>query len=287
MKLREYGLEQKQPEIVARAVEAARRGAGERDCLIAGSIGPLGNYLEPFGRVTTSAARACFAALARLLAGHGVDCIALETFTDLRELRIAASAVREALPRIPLIMSMSFDKALRTVTGSPVEVLADVSGAFAPGFAGINCGASLDDNEAAAIELLRHSSLPVSYQPNAGIPVSDGGEAHWPATPADLADSALRVCLAGAALVGSCCGSTPDHTRAIADAVKGMPAPAARPVAACSISSRTGRVVTPPRWSIAKNSQRLSNSVNASARPDQTNHHAPNTLQKTVSQNTF
>ncbi len=250
LKLREFGLEARQGEIVARAVEAARAGRGSRGCIIAGSIGPLGSFLAPFGPVTTGEALSCFGELAGLLLGRGVDCIALETFTDIRELRLAACAVRTLDPAIPLMISMSFDSGCRTVTGTPADVLADVAGAFGPGWAGVNCGASLRDNEEAALSLLESSSLPVSYQPNAGIPRMEDGRAVWPASPAELALSALKVCRAGASIAGSCCGSTPAHTREIASALEDLPALRRRPEATCSISSRTVRVDFPDRFAV-------------------------------------
>ncbi|MDM7991776.1 MAG: homocysteine S-methyltransferase family protein [Candidatus Fermentibacter sp.] len=243
LKLSEFGLESRQRDIVDRAVFAARSGASGRNCLVAGSIGPLGSFLAPFGPVRPAEASACFRELAELLVQCGVDLIFLETFTDIRELRLAASAVREAGPRLPILMSMSFERNARTVTGTPAEVLADVSGAFGPGMAGVNCGASLPDNEAAALALLAHSSLPVCYMPNAGIPTVRDGVTTWAATPGDLAGSAVRVCEAGASVAGSCCGSTPEHTRAIAEALSGMPAARTRPRRVCSISSRTSRLV--------------------------------------------
>ena len=243
LKLSEFGLGSRQGEIVERAVSAARSGAEGRNCLVAGSIGPLGGFLAPFGQVGAADASDCFRELAILLFRNGVDLVFLETFTDLRELRLAATAVREVSPTLPVLMSMSFERNARTVTGTPSDVLADVSGAFGPGMAGVNCGASLEDNEAAALALLAHSSLPVCYMPNAGIPVVTDGVTSWAATPADLAGSALRICEAGASVAGSCCGSTPEHTRAIAAAISDMPLPRSRPSRICSVSSRTARVV--------------------------------------------
>ncbi len=239
MKLREFGLADRQPELVRAAVAAARRGGARHGCHIGGSIGPLGSFLMPFGPVGAREAWSVFADLARLLLEAGVDCISIETMTDIRELRLAAMAVRSLDTRIPLLMHMSFDEGGRTVTGTPPGVLASVAPSFGPGAVGVNCGSTLEASEQAAMDLLRLSPMHVSVQPNAGMPVRQDGGTFWPATPDDFAELSLRLCRAGAAIVGGCCGSTPEHTRAIASAVRGMCVAHGRPGRCCTISSRT------------------------------------------------
>jgi len=223
LSLRRHGLEDRMEEIVERAVQAARDGSTGFSCAVAGSIGPLGDFLLPFGPIESGTALEVFRETARLLVAAGVDAIAIETMTDVRELRLAASAVREIDSSIPLFMEMSFASGSRTVTGTPVEVLAEVAAPFGPGALGLNCGNSLEDNLRAAEDLVRVSTLPVIVQPNAGLPLSRPSGCEWPGTPEDLAGAAARLRELGASVIGSCCGSGPEHTRAIAGAVKGRP----------------------------------------------------------------
>ncbi|NLP04469.1 dihydropteroate synthase [Candidatus Fermentibacteria bacterium] len=238
LKLREFGLEDRMGEIVKRAVSAAREASRGRAAVV-GSIGPLGSFLMPLGPVETAEAEACFRELACMLVEAGIDAIAIETMTDVRELTLAARAVRSVRRDIPLFMYMSFAPGGRTVTGTPPGVLAAVAPPYGPGACGVNCGSSLEDNAAAFESLAAESSMPVCFQPNAGLPRTQGSGVTWPGTPDDLAERALEACRRGAALVGSCCGSTPDHTRAIASAVKGLAVSGGRPARRCTVASRT------------------------------------------------
>jgi 5-methyltetrahydrofolate--homocysteine methyltransferase len=210
-------------------------------------MGPLGSFLEPFGRVGSAEASECFGRLAAMLVSGGVDCISIETMTDVRELRLAAAAARRAAPGMTLLLHMSFESGGRTLTGTPPGVLADMASAFSPVIAGVNCGRSLEDNREALSGLLACSPAHVSFQPNAGLPVTASGRVEWPATPSMLAEAAHWAASAGAAVVGSCCGSTPEHTREIALAVRGMPVPP-RPARRAALCSRTTLVTFADRF---------------------------------------
>ncbi|MBN1433328.1 homocysteine S-methyltransferase family protein [Candidatus Fermentibacterales bacterium] len=224
LKLSEYGLEGRQEEIVARAVSAAREAAREREgTLVAGSVGPLGSFMLPFGSIEWDEAVDSFAKVCSLLAREGVDLIAVETMTDLRELRAAALAARREAPAVPLLLQMSFDSGQRSVTGTPVEAFVIAAEAMRPDAIGSNCGGSLEAMSGVAKQLGCHCSVPFSVQPNAGLPELRDGLAVFPALPGELADLAVRFVESGAAIVGSCCGSTPEHTREIRRAVEGMP----------------------------------------------------------------
>ncbi len=242
LKLREFGLEDRMCEIVKRAVSAAREASRGRAAVV-GSIGPLGSFVMPLGPVETGEASACFRELASMLVDAGVDAIAIETMTDVRELTLAARAVRSVSREIPLFMYMSFGPGGRTVTGTPPAVLAEVAPPFGPGACGVNCGSSLEENASVFESLAETSSMPVCFQPNAGLPRTQGSAVTWPGTPDDLAGRALEACRRGAAVVGSCCGSTPDHTRAVASAVRGLAVSGRRPARRCAVASRSCSVV--------------------------------------------
>jgi 5-methyltetrahydrofolate--homocysteine methyltransferase len=221
LKLRQHGLEARMEDIAARAVGAAREAGRGYSCIVAGSMGPLGDFLLPFGPISAVEALDSFRALARILIVSGVDAISIETMTDIRELRLAATAVREIDSSIPLFMQMSFAAGSRTITGTPASVLAEVAAAFGPGAIGINCGIGIEANLEAAAALVAVSPLPVIVQPNAGLPVSGPGGDAWPATPEDLAALAEKLREMGVSVIGSCCGSCPAHTRSISAAVRG------------------------------------------------------------------
>ncbi len=238
IQLARHGLEGRQAEIVDRAVRAARDGCRGSRTAVAGSIGPLGDFLLPFGPLATSEALDCFRGIARLLVCAGVDLISIETMTDIRELRLAVMAVRELDRSIPILMQMSFSGSARTVTGTPAGVLSSVAAAWGPGAAGLNCGDSIESNLEALRELVRTSPLPVAVQSNAGLPVQGGDCLSWPAGPAGMAAYAEKAMEIGASVIGSCCGSTPECTAAIAAAVRGRPVRKRSPAAGFVASSR-------------------------------------------------
>ena len=224
LKLREFGLDGRQGEIVRTAVRVAREAASAKPgTLVAGSIGPLGCFMLPFGSLEWDEAVSAFRGVAEVLIREDVDLVTVETITDLKELRAAAVAVRSVSGSIPLILNMSFDSGLRAVTGTPVEVFVQTAESFHPLCVGSNCGSSLEDMEGIAAELGGATRLPFAIQPNAGLPVLRDGRTEFPATPEEMAASAIRFVEAGAAIIGGCCGSTPDHIREIARAVGGMP----------------------------------------------------------------
>ena len=202
-----------------RAAELARAAAGDR-VLVAGSLGPTGQLIEPYGTLTREAAVEAYAEQAAALAEGGVDLLVLETFFALEEGLWAAEGVRAATG-LPLVASFSFDQGTRTMMGlTPTEVVA----AFDPlGVAaiGANCGRSLDDTDAIVDELLAAGpSAPLWVKPNAGVPRMVGDAVVYDAGPEDLAAHLRGYAARGVRIVGGCCGSTPEHVAAIAAALE-------------------------------------------------------------------
>jgi 5-methyltetrahydrofolate--homocysteine methyltransferase len=186
--------------------------------LVAGSMGPTGRLMEPFGELTPSAAAEAYAEQAAALAEGGVDLLLLETFFALDETLAAIEGVRRT-SAIPLVVSFSFDRGTRTMMGlSPAQVIE----AIAPlGVAaiGANCGRSLEDMERVVQEFAVHDAgIPLWIKPNAGLPRMDGDAAYYDTGPAEMAQFARRFIGAGAQVVGGCCGSSPEHVAAIAAA---------------------------------------------------------------------
>lgn len=185
-----------------------------------GSLGPLGEMLEPMGSLGVEAAEAEYAAQARLLVEAGVDLLVIETQFDLNEAAAALRAVR-AFSDLPVVVSFSFDRGTRSMMGvKPAQMAQALNDAGATAL-GINCGRSLEDNLKALIELRAATSLPVWFKPNAGLPqTAPDGKTVYTVTPEAMGAAVPGWLEAGAALLGGCCGTSPEHLDAIARAAK-------------------------------------------------------------------
>ena len=225
LKLEAYGLEARTREIVLHAVEAARRGAAGR-ALVYGSCGPSGRLLEPWGDVSEDAVRESFAVTMEAFAEAGVDAVFVETMTDLGEAAIAVRAAREAMPRVPVVATMTFDRTERgffTIMGTSVEAACralEDAGATA---VGSNCGQGSDAMVEIAREFRRLARVPVAIQPNAGIPKASMSGVVWPETPTVMTERIRELVGLGVSIVGGCCGTTPEHVLAFRAAIDGHP----------------------------------------------------------------
>ena len=197
------------------AAELAREAVGD-ERLVAGSLGPSGQLVEPYGLLTREAAVEAYAEQARALAEGGVDLLVLETFFALEEALWAIEGV-QSVSGLPLVASFSFDQGTRTMMGVSAS---DVVAAVEPlGVAalGANCGRSLADTDSVVGEFVAAAPhLPLWVKPNAGVPRVVGDEVVYEAGPADLAEHVRGYVERGARIVGGCCGSTPEHVAAIA-----------------------------------------------------------------------
>lgn len=219
-RLSAHHLEDKVRELNIAGAKIARKVAQDR-AFVLGSIGPTGKILEPFGDLSFDSAYEAFKEQAMALEEGGVDAIIIETMGDLQEARIALLACKENT-KLPIICQMSFSENLRTTSGTPPEVSALVLWSLGADVVGANCSMG-SEGLYKVLEKMVNSGVPhISIQPNAGMPIIEGGRLIYPETPEQLADFAVKYVELGASIVGSCCGSTPDHTRAISNAVKGM-----------------------------------------------------------------
>lgn len=190
--------------------------------LVAGSIGPTGDMLQPYGPLSAEDAQATFAEQARLLAEAGVDLIVVETMFDLGEATAAVRGVR-SVSDLPLVCSFSYDRGTKTMMGITPTKTGKALESLGVDLVGINCGRSLDENLAALKELRAATSLPIWFKPNAGLPSSNTmGDLAYDLTPENMAAPVPEWRTAGASVIGGCCGTSPAHLRAIARAVKGQ-----------------------------------------------------------------
>ena len=205
-------------EVNARAAELARQAVGD-DRLVAGSLGPTGQLVEPYGVLTREVCVEAYAEQAQALAAGGVDLLVLETFFALEEALWAIEGV-QSVTDLPLVASFSFDQGTHTMMGvSPTDVVAAV-GPLGVAAIGANCGRSLADTDAIVTELLAAApGLPLWVKPNAGVPRVVGDTVVYEAGPEDLAAHVRGYADRGVRVVGGCCGSTPEHIAAIARAL--------------------------------------------------------------------
>jgi 5-methyltetrahydrofolate--homocysteine methyltransferase len=206
-------------EVNGRAAELAREAVGD-ERLVAGSIGPTGQLVEPYGLLTHDAAVEAFAEQTGALADGGVDLLVLETFFALEEALWAIEGVQGA-SGLPLVASFSFDQGTRTMMGvSAADVIAALADTGVAAL-GLNCGRSLADTDAVVDEFLAAGlDIPLWVKPNAGVPKIVGDAVVYEADPEMLAQHVAGYVERGARIVGGCCGSTPEHVAAIARAIR-------------------------------------------------------------------
>lgn len=219
VKLAHYGLESQVEAINRRAAELAREAAGDHR-LVAGAVGPLGIRLEPYGKTGRDEARAFFAEQMRALLAGGADLFVLETFGDLDELQQAVLAAREVAPRVPVVAQATLGTDLRTTFGATPEDVAQALDHVGADIIGLNCSVGPQAILDAIERMVTVTSTKLSAQPNAGIPRDVGGRRMYMASPEYMASYARHLVQAGAKIIGGCCGTTPEHIRAIVDGVR-------------------------------------------------------------------
>jgi 5-methyltetrahydrofolate--homocysteine methyltransferase len=199
----------------------AREAFGGRDGYVLGDIGPVGAILEPYGDLSQEDARIALEEQACALVEGGADAIIIETQTSLDELGLAIDAAKAAgAPSI--IASLAYDlSADKTFFVTMMGVMPGQAAEFAEdrgaNIIALNCGTGMEMSGAGIVARLyrEHSPLPIMVQPNAGLPVLEKGKAVYKQSPEDMVVALPDTLAAGADIVGSCCGSTPEHTRAI------------------------------------------------------------------------
>ena len=220
-RLNEAGFAERSIEINHRAVELARKAAQDLPVFIAGSIGPLGKLLKPYGPILPDEAVSAYMEQAQILTDAGVDLLVIETQFDLNEATAAVRAAH-AVSDLPLVVSFSYDRGTRTMMGVNPTKMAAALQELSVDVLGINCGRSLEDNYKALLELRQATQLPIWFKPNAGLPeVDEMGNTRYTLAPNSMAEQTPAWIAAGASIIGGCCGTTPDHLHAIATAVQG------------------------------------------------------------------
>jgi 5-methyltetrahydrofolate--homocysteine methyltransferase len=218
----------RESEYAGRASELNRRAAGlarqaaAAGVLVAGSMGPTGLLMEPFGELTAAAAATAYSEQAAALDEGGVDLLLLETFFALDEALAAIEGVRRA-SALPLVVSFSFDQGTRTMMGLSPTKMVEAIQPLGVAALGANCGRSLADMERVVAELAAlNAGIPLWIKPNAGLPRMVGDVVRYETGPNEMAEYAKRFIEAGVRVVGGCCGSSPEHIGAIARAARSI-----------------------------------------------------------------
>jgi 5-methyltetrahydrofolate--homocysteine methyltransferase len=218
LKLEGYGLSERAYELNRKASDISRRAAGDR-AMVMGSIGPTGKMIM-MGEVPPQEVYVGFMEQARGLADGGADAIVVETMSDPEEARIAIEAVKK-VTELEVACTFTFsrnqDGVYRTMMGTDVVAYMEMARAAGADIIGANCG----NGTAGMIEIVRairaiDPVIPVLVHANAGLPVYREGQTVFPESPGEMASQIKELVVAGANIVGGCCGTTPEHIRQIA-----------------------------------------------------------------------
>ncbi len=229
-RLTRHGLGPKVKEINAAGVRLARQAvehlkekqAGE--ALVSGSVGPLGVRLEPLGKTGLDEARAAFAEQITVLAENGVDLLIVETMPALNEARQALEAARAVAPHLPVVVMVTVDDESNCLDGSSPAQAAALLTEWGADAIGVNCSTG-PTTVLTAVEAMRAATtLPLAAMPNAGMPRAVEGRNIYLCSPEYMASFARKAVTAGVQIVGGCCGTTPNHIRAMRSAIRALDA---------------------------------------------------------------
>ncbi len=225
LKLQKLGHKDRLQEFNQQAVKIAREAIDNYSkvhpapLFIAGSVGPTGEILEPYGPVKNEEVYVAYQEQIKALASSGVDLIVLETFYNLDEIKIALKVVKENTS-LPVFASMSFDESLKTIYGITPEKAIEVLFQEGTDGVGANCGSGPDVLYQVVSRMRTITDAPLLVEPNAGIPYMENNKVIYPATPHEMSEYAEKFIKLRVNIIGGCCGTTPEHIRAIAQKVK-------------------------------------------------------------------
>ncbi|MFN8646866.1 MAG: bifunctional homocysteine S-methyltransferase/methylenetetrahydrofolate reductase [Gemmatimonadales bacterium] len=220
VKLAQYGLAGDTERINQAAAALARDAAGSRASVL-GAIGPLGIRIEPFGEMGVAEAREAFARQVDGLLAGGVDGFIIETFSDVEEVRAAFEAIRSRSD-LPVVAQMTVGTDGKTYYGTEPATFGPWLEAMGADVVGVNCSVGPHGVLEVIEQLARVVRVPLSAQPNAGLPREVGDRKIYMASPEYMAEYARRIVEAGARFVGGCCGTTPEHIKAMIGFVKSV-----------------------------------------------------------------
>ncbi len=224
LKLSFFSLEDKTDEINRNAVLAVKKIAANR-AYVSGSCGPTGKILKPYGDTEQETVYESFLRQIKILVDAGIDIVCIETMIDLNEAILAIKAAKSVSSTIPVIATMTFDatpKGFYTVMGTSIFNAAKGLEKAGADIIGSNCGNGIENMVRIAQEFSKVTTLPLIIQSNAGLPIIQGTETIYPETPEFMAERAKELVNIPVSVIGGCCGTTPEHIKAIKDIVNAM-----------------------------------------------------------------
>ncbi len=221
LRLRQFSLDQDAEAINRAAVEAVRRAVGNK-AYVSASIGPTARMIRPLGDTEPEEIYSSFRGQIGALLSAGADMICIETMTDLNEAKLALTAVRSLDLKVPVMATMTFAKTPKgffTLMGSSIQSVASALDSAGANIIGSNCGEGIESMIGIAREFRQHSRLPIAIQSNAGLPAASETGLVYPETPDYVAGKAVELLNLGVQIIGGCCGTGPEHIRAIRKAI--------------------------------------------------------------------
>ena len=218
LKLEHYGISNRMRELNFAAVKIAKEISAGR-AKIAGDIGPTGRFIAPLGDLDFEEAYQIFFEQSKALAEAGADFIIIETCIDLQEMRAALLAAHDAC-NLPVICQFSYSEDGRTVTGTDPQSAAILLDAMGAAVIGVNCSLGPEQLVPIVKKISDNCNVPVSVQPNAGLPYLENGETKFPMDAETFGKWAPKLIEAGASYLGGCCGTTPDHIRELTKTIR-------------------------------------------------------------------
>ena len=218
VKLAHYDLADKVRELNFAAVKIAKSAGNVK---VAGSIGPTGRFIAPLGDLDFDEAYKIFREQSEALAAAGADFLIIETCIDIQEMRAALLAAKDAC-NLPIICQLSYSEDGRTVTGTDPQSAAVILEAMGASVIGVNCSLGPEQLVPVVKTLAENCRVPISVQPNAGMPYLEDGKTKFPMDAKTFGAWGAKLVEAGATYLGGCCGTTPEHIRELAKVVKDL-----------------------------------------------------------------
>lgn len=256
IKLSDYDLSDKVEAIAEAAVQNIRIACGNK-VHIAGDIGPSGKFIHPIGELSFDEACENFYRSAKALSHAGADYLIIETMIDIQEMKAAVIAAKAACS-LPIITQMSYLEDGRTITGTDPKSATILLDALGADIIGANCSLGPEQLLSVASDILSVTNKPVIIQPNAGLPIFEHGETIFPLQPEDFASSVSRFAELGVSYFGGCCGTTPEHIKAIKEILPSLPASARAEISPfTALTSRTNSVFIGDAYAPVKIGERI------------------------------
>ena len=224
IKLEEYGLEDRLEEMNRALVALSREAVAGSGALVAGDLTMTGKQLSPIGDLPFETLVEVYKEQARVLADAGVDLFVIETMMSLQETRAALIAIREVCD-LPVMASLTYESDGRTLYGTDAKTAMVVLQSLGADAVGLNCSTGPMEMVAAVEQMREVAYIPILAKPNAGLPQLEDGVTVYRMSPEEFATAGAALVKAGASIVGGCCGTTPAHIGALADAIKTLAAP--------------------------------------------------------------